>query len=146
MSGPVFVDTNVIVSARDGRFPTQQRHCEAWLKALAARRMMVISVQVLKEHRNALRRKLQLDDATAHSATRALFHWCTAPLDVAEVARAMDIERDYRTSWWDALIIASAKAAGCGFLLTEDAQWAATIAGVRIIDPSTAPEAVLGAA
>ncbi len=146
MSDRVFVDTNVIVSARDGRFPEQQAQCAAWLRALAATRSMVISPQVLKEHRNALRKKLRLEDAMAHSATRDLFRWCTAPLAASEIDAAMTIEARYKTSWWDALILASASAAKCAFLLTEDAQSSPAIEGVRIIDPSRAPEDILGAA
>jgi predicted nucleic acid-binding protein len=106
---------------------------------------MAINVQVLKEHRNALRAKLGLDVAVAHEATRRLFPWCSAPLDVAEVERAMTIERRYQTSWWDALIVASAVGGGCAYLLTEDAQASPVIAGVHVIDPATTqPEDILG--
>jgi predicted nucleic acid-binding protein len=62
-----------------------------------------------------------------------------------EVRRALDLVETRRMSWWDALILASAIGAGCTHLVTEDAQSAPMVEGVRIIDPFlVAPEEVLG--
>lgn len=63
-----------------------------------------------------------------------------------EVRRAVEIETQWKTSWWDALLLASAVSAKCTHFLTEDRQYAPEIEGVRILDPfAVAPEDVLGA-
>jgi predicted nucleic acid-binding protein len=67
-------------------------------------------------------------------------------MTAAEVDAALSFVDRWGISWWDALILASAKAAGCTHLLTEDAQSASVMEGVKIIDPFlVAPEDVLGA-
>lgn len=43
-------------------------------------------------------------------------------------------------SWWDALIVAAARDAGCELLLSEDLQEGQRIAGVEVVNPfKTAP-------
>jgi predicted nucleic acid-binding protein len=147
MSVRVYVDTNVWVYARDGRFPTQQAHAQAWLRSLARSGTMVVSPQVAKEHHSVAQRKLHLPQAAARRASEAILAWCDAPLTRSEIQRAFDIEARWKISWWDAVNLASALAAGCTHFLTEDAQSAPTIEGIRIVDPfHVAPEDLFGAA
>jgi predicted nucleic acid-binding protein len=49
--------------------------------------------------------------------------------------RARQIAERYRLAFYDALIVASARNAGCTLLLTEDLQAEAVIDGVRIRNP-----------
>lgn len=48
---------------------------------------------------------------------------------------AIDLCRLHELSFWDALVVRSASAAGCGRLLSEDMQDGQTIDGVRIENP-----------
>ena len=147
MSVRVYVDTNVWIYARDGRFPEQQARARAWLRSLGRSGAMIVSPQVAKEHHSVAQRKLGLPQAVARQASEAILAWCDAPLTRAEIVMAFDIEARWRTSWWDAVNLASALAARCTHFLTEDAQSAPVIEGLRIIDPfTTAPEELLGAA
>ena len=147
MSVRVYVDTNVWVYARDGRFPDKQARAQAWLRSLARSGAMVVSPQVAKEHHSVAQRKLGLPQAAARRASEAILAWCDAPLTRAELERALDIEARWKTSWWDAVNLASALAAHCTHFLTEDAQSAPVIEGLRLIDPLfIAPEDILGAA
>jgi predicted nucleic acid-binding protein len=38
-------------------------------------------------------------------------------------------------SWWDGLIVAAARVAGCGYLLTEDLRHGSELNGLRVVDP-----------
>ncbi len=50
----------------------------------------------------------------------------------------------YRLSYWDALIVAAAKAAACGYLLTEDLQAGQKLDGIEVVNPFLrGPESVL---
>ncbi len=49
--------------------------------------------------------------------------------------RAVDLARSHDFSFHDALIVASAHAAGCDTLLTEDFQAGRRIAGLTIVNP-----------
>lgn len=135
MSVLVFVDTNVLIYARDGRFPEKQARARAWLSALARASCMTISLQVIKEHHSVASRKLGLAPGAAAAATRDLLAWCTHADDQADVLAALDIQAKYKTSWWDALNLAAAIRLRATHFLIEDAQSAPMIEGVWIIDP-----------
>ncbi|HEV8167045.1 MAG TPA: VapC toxin family PIN domain ribonuclease, partial [Actinomycetota bacterium] len=54
----------------------------------------------------------------------------------AEVLEAgWNVEDRFGLSWWDGLIVAAARVAGCGYLLTEDLQHGSELDGLRVVDP-----------
>ncbi len=141
----LFLDSNVVIYSLDPRDPAKQNRCLQWLSLAAARNSLSISPQVCAESRSVAVRKLGLNPKVARQAIERLLPWCTAPMTAEEVRRALDLVETRRMSWWDALILASAIGAGCTHLVTEDAQSAPMVEGVRIIDPFlVAPEEVLG--
>jgi predicted nucleic acid-binding protein len=147
MTALILADTNVVLYSRDGRYPQKQSRCAAWLSRMAATRSLVISPQVAAEHQRNARLKLGESQSDAARTTRLLLNWCPLPTGPEVIQHALDIEARWRTSWWDALHLAYAVSARCTHFLTEDAQSAPVIEGVRIVDPFTAaPEDVLGAA
>ncbi|MBL8551421.1 MAG: PIN domain-containing protein [Hyphomonadaceae bacterium] len=142
----ILVDTNVVLYSLDRAAPLKQARCAAWLSALTAANSMAVSPQVCNETRSAAERKLKLPRERAQAAAVALLPWCTAPLGPNEVRAAVAIETRWKTSWWDAILLASAAAARCTHFLTEDTQSAPEIAGVRILNPfQAAPEDILRA-
>jgi len=48
---------------------------------------------------------------------------------------AMDAVADHGWSFWDAMIWATAKRAGCRLLISEDGQNGRTLGGVTIVNP-----------
>lgn len=142
----ILADTSVILYSRDGRYPDKQARCAAWLKALATRRALAISPQVAGEHQRNAQRKLGESQAKAAEATRLLLTACSLGITAIDVERALDLEARWRLQWWDAMHISYAISRGCSHFLTEDAQSAPVVEGVRIVDPFTAlPEDILGA-
>jgi predicted nucleic acid-binding protein len=130
-----FVDTNVWVYALDPADPAKQ----ATARRLLAREAqgLVVSPQVMGELYVTLTRRGRpaMDAATARIAVRHLGDLCVVPLEVRDVVRALELSADGQLAYWDALIVASARAAGCERLLTEDLAHGAVIDGVRIENP-----------
>jgi predicted nucleic acid-binding protein len=56
-------------------------------------------------------------------------------VDLDLILAAIDLSRLHSFSFWDALIVRAAAAAGCGLLLSEDLQHGQVVDGVRIEDP-----------
>lgn len=124
MSEPTFVDTNILVYARDSDQSRKQKIAAQCLGLLWQERTGRTSVQVLSEYYVTLTRKLKpgirADDAW--DDVQALMSWEPQALDGEVLERAREIERRYRTSWWDATIVAAAHMQSCKVLLSEDFQ------------------------
>jgi predicted nucleic acid-binding protein len=122
MNEPTFVDTNILVYARDSDQGRKQKTAAHCLSVLWQERTGRTSVQVLSEYYVTLTRKLKpgIRADEAWDDVQALMSWDPQPIDVEVLERAREIERRYRTSWWDATIVAAAHSQSCAVLLTED--------------------------
>ena len=125
-----FIDTNVLIYAQG-----------SGAKSEMARQVIlaggVISVQVLNEFAAVLRRKFRLEwtvIADSLADVRAALG-PVRPLDVEIHLHAVALARLHGFSFYDALIVASARAAGCDTLLTEDLQAGRRVAGLTIVNP-----------
>jgi predicted nucleic acid-binding protein len=56
-------------------------------------------------------------------------------VDAALLEQGWRIQDRYRLSFWDALIVAAARAASCRYLLTEDLQADQDLDGVVVVNP-----------
>jgi predicted nucleic acid-binding protein len=65
------------------------------------------------------------------------FAWRPQPVDVPLLGRAREIERRYRLSWWDSMIVGAAQLQDCAILLTEDLQDGAEFGLVTVRSPFT---------
>lgn len=137
MSETVFVDTNVLLYARDASEPVKQPRARAWLDTLWERQRGRLSHQVLNEYYVAATRKLQpgLDRETARADVRDLMAWRPVGLDSAMLEDAWWLEARFGLSFWDSLVVAGARAAGCRYLLTEDLQHGQDLDGMAVVDP-----------
>ena len=122
MTGPVFVDTNVFLYARDSRNPAKQAAAARWIEHLWRAQLGRTSMQVLAEYYVNLTRKLSpgMPAEDAWDDVSALLHWQPQPGDAALMLRGREVEQRFRLSWWDALVVAAAQLQGCTLLLTED--------------------------
>jgi predicted nucleic acid-binding protein len=134
---PVFVDTNVLVYARDTADPGKQAMASEWIAHLWDRGEGRLSLQVLQEYYVTTTRKLRpgLEPEEARADVLDLAAWSPAVADTQMVAAAWSIEDRFGLSFWDALIVAAAQVARCEVLLTEDLQHGMDLDGVRIVDP-----------
>jgi len=141
----VFVDTNVLLYARDDRYPDKQRAAVHWLATLAHREALIVSPQILGEFHNAiLRGRVGVDEAEMRRVIAALQPFSHGTTDLELIAQAWTIRKETAFQWWDCVILAAAIRAGCRYLLSEDYQHDRTVRGTTILNPFTVgPEAVM---
>ncbi len=139
MTAPVFVDTNVLVYARDARDPSKQELAAAWLERLWREHSGRTSMQILAEYYVTVTRKLEpgLSPEGAWDDVSALFAWRPQPIDEALMQRGRENERRHRLSWWDSLVVGAAQVQGCPLLLSEDLQDGGVYGGVTVRSPFT---------
>jgi predicted nucleic acid-binding protein len=139
MTGRCFVDTNILVYAHDASKGRKHERARALVEALWQSRSGVISTQVLQELRVNVQKK------TAHplgsKATRALIAdylaWQVVVNDGNAILEALDIQARFRVSFWDALVIQAAQAAGADILYSEDLSDGQRYGDLRVVNPLT---------
>ena len=137
MSANCFVDTNILVYARDSSEPEKQVLAEQWLTQLWQHELGRISTQVMNEYYVTVTQKLKpgLTIEQARSDLRALAVWQPLDISLTLIESAWDIQDQYAYSWWDTLIISSALFLDCRYLLSEDMQHEQSIGKLSIINP-----------
>jgi predicted nucleic acid-binding protein len=130
-----FFDTNILVYTDDQSAPAKQRRAIELVAEHRQLRTGVVSLQVLQEYFVTVTRKLQVDARVARRKVELLAEFDVASPEVSDVLASIDLHRLYQVSFWDALIVRSAKQAGCTVLLSEDMQHKREIDGVRILNP-----------
>jgi len=145
MTEPVFVDTNVLIYARDAAAGEKQSRAVRWMGHLWRAETGRVSVQVLQEYYVTVTRKLNpgLPEEEARKDVRDLMTWRPQAVGDAVLEGAWMIEDRFGLSFWDALIVAAAQVAGCRYLLTEDLQHGQELDGVVVqspflVDPASA--------
>ena len=139
MSAKVFVDTNILVYARDASEPDKQPRAEACLVALWESGRGCLSTQVLSEYHVTVTSRLKpgMSRESAWEDVEALFAWDPISVDAALQRQARQIENLYRFSWWDCMIVSAALTARARYLLTEDLQDGQRIEDLQIVNPFT---------
>lgn len=134
---PVFVDTNVLVYARDAGEPVKGPQAQAWLEHLWRTRDGRLSYQVLSEYYVTVTQKLDpgLSDDDARADVRNLLSWRPLVIDEAILEDAWALQDRHSLSLWDALILAAASAAQCDRLLSEDLSDGQRYGVVTVVNP-----------
>jgi len=130
-----FFDTNVLVYADDKASPAKQRRA---IELVAQQRRAgtgVVSLQVLQEYFVTVTRKLGVDARLARRKVELLAEFDVVAPELADILAAIDLHRLHGFSFWDALILRSAKQAGCRVLFSEDFQDQRELDGVRVVNP-----------
>jgi predicted nucleic acid-binding protein len=135
MSDRVFIDTNIFVYADDRAAKTKRVRARRVLSELIRTRRAVVSTQVMQEYFAAAIKKLGLSPERARLRVERLDRLEVVLIRPELIFGAIDLCRLHALSFWDALVVRSASAAGCGRLLSEDLQDGQTIDGVRIENP-----------
>ena len=130
-----FFDTNVLVYADDLDNAAKQRRAVELFNEHRRSRTGVVSMQVLQEYFVTVTRKLQIDARDARRRVELLSKFDVVVPEPSDVLAAIDLHRLHGISFWDAMIVRSAKQAGCRILLSEDMQAEREIDGVQIVNP-----------
>lgn len=120
MIGPVFVDADVLLYARDDAQPMKRLRARAWLEILWRHRLGRTSTQVLAEYYVNAIRNLDYSPRAAWRDVEMYLAWRPLPLDAEVMSEAREIERRHRLPWWDSMALAAARLQGCVLMLSED--------------------------
>jgi len=132
-----FVDTNVLVYAHDVTAGDKHARARALVEELWRTRDGCLSVQVLQEFFVTTTRKIPrpLDVRTAKRIIDDLARWHVHAPAASDVLAAIDIHHRTVTSFWDAMILRSAKELDCQTLHSEDFNHGQVYEGVRVRNP-----------
>jgi predicted nucleic acid-binding protein len=129
-----FVDSNVWLYALvRGGDPAKRRLGVAAVTSGAC----VVSSQVINEVCVNLIRKAGFDDLRIERLVKAFYRRCVVmPVSEAVLLSACRMRGRYSLSYWDSIIVATAQAAGCTRLLSEDMCAGQVIEGsLTIVNP-----------
>jgi len=139
MTDLYFVDTNILVYARDATHSAKHSQARTWLEHLWTTRTGRISTQVLKEYYQVVTRRLKpgLPREQARADIRDLWTWEPVETDQEVFEQAWSLEDRLNYNWWDLLILAAALRGNCTYVLSEDLQNDQTIDNLKILNPFT---------
>lgn len=132
----VFLDTNILLYSISSQPGEAQKRQIA--ETLLDRSDCFLSVQVFQEfYAQATRpsRPDALNHADAVSLLQAWRRFQIVDNSLSLFDHAMEIRRSTQYSIWDCSILASAQAAGCDVLFSEDLAHGRAIGGVTIVNP-----------
>jgi len=137
-----FVDANVLVYAFDSSAGQKREAAQALLERLWDSNTGCVSIQVLQEFFVTITKKvaqpLPVEEATAR--IRDFAAWRVFAPAANDVLAAIDLHRQAKIGFWDAMIVLAAAESGCDVLWTEDLNDGQVLRGVRIRNPFTDSE------
>ncbi|HTZ82072.1 MAG TPA: PIN domain-containing protein [Candidatus Acidoferrales bacterium] len=138
MNDRFFLDTNVFVYEVDPRDRTKCQRASELIDSAVGSKRGVVSYQVVQEFFNvALTRfakPFSLSEAEDYLSLtfKPILAVHSSPRLFAD---ALQVQTQYRFSWYDSLIVAAAQQAECSVLYTEDMQPGQRIGNLKIENP-----------
>ena len=137
MSARTFVDTGVLVYAHDRSAGGKHDRAKEVVSQLWHERSGVLSTQVLQELYVNLRKVAAkpLPRSQAKQLLAEYLTWEVVVNDGQSILEALELEERYRISFWDAMIVQAANAAGVESLCTEELNHGQRYGSVVVINP-----------
>lgn len=133
-AGRSFVDTNVLLYMQ-GSDPSKQATATGLFKQELLAGRIVLSTQVVQEFYVVGLRKLQIPPQVLRTLVSGFLELPLVAIEATHIRRALEVEEEYRISFWDALILAAAEASGATILYTEDLNHRQLYGSVRVENP-----------
>lgn len=130
-----FLDTNVLIYAVDRADAAKQHTALELIARHAKERTGVISTQVLQEFYSAATRKLGIQPLQARQHLRDFGVFDIVQVTPEIIEEGVNCSILNTISFWDGLIVASATAANCVELLSEDLANHQIMQGVTVRNP-----------
>ena len=122
-------DTNILIYAVNTDAPEKHQIASSLLEA-ATQKDCLLTLQAIGEFFNATRRKGLASMDEVITITRVWQQIFTVvPADQDTFNEAVEYVRDHNISFWDAMLWANAKQAGCAYVLSEDMQHGRRLGG-----------------
>lgn len=137
MSASKFVDTNILVYAHDVGAGVKHERAMALVAALWQSGEGAVSTQILQEFFVNVTRKCAHPPTAieAQSWVADYLQWQVVVNDGAAILEAIDLQTRYQLSFWDALVVQAAHAAGAELLYSEDLNHGQLYGSVRVENP-----------
>ncbi|MCL5982043.1 MAG: PIN domain-containing protein [Firmicutes bacterium] len=132
-----FVDTNILIYAYDVSSAEKHQRALTLVSKLWDSGKGCLSIQVLQEFYVNLTQKIP-HPLTPLKTTRIIDdygQWRLHKPELRSVIEAIYIQQRHKISFWDAMIICSAKEMGCKNIWTEDLHPNQTYEGIRVVNP-----------
>jgi predicted nucleic acid-binding protein len=130
-----FFDTNVLLYWIDGRNTAKQEAAREWVLAAWEGGQARVSWQVLNEFYANAAGKLKAPVREARAMVEVFAKLAPGDFNLGLIRRAWHWVDRAGVSYWDGLILASAEAAGCAYLLSEDFQSGRKYGEVTVVNP-----------
>lgn len=131
-----FADTNVLLYSVSTVASESAKAAKA--RVLLGCRDLTLSVQVLQEFYVQATRTSRTDPLTHDEAMGFIRAWRRFPtqeITLAVLDDALVTKARFQISYWDAAIIAAARASGCTEVLSEDLNEGQDYGGLRVVNP-----------
>jgi predicted nucleic acid-binding protein len=132
-----FLDTNILVYAHDQSAGEKHHVAVDLIRGVWETGNGCLSVQVLQEFYVTVTRKVarQLPIEEAVEIIRDLSFWQVHTPTAEDVLGAIDVQRHYKVSFWDAMVIHSAKCLSCKVIWSEDLSDGQAYENVQVKNP-----------
>jgi len=132
-----FVDAHILVYAHDRNAREKRERAISLVTTLWEKRQGVISLQILSEFFVTVTQKIQ--PSTSLDSVKAVMQhlscWYVVEPNRQSIVSAMEILERHSLSYWDAMVLQSAKQANVQILWTENLSHGQTIEGIQIQNP-----------
>jgi predicted nucleic acid-binding protein len=132
-----FVDSNVLVYAYDLSQGEKHEQAKALLLSIWESGLGCVSIQVLQEFFVNVTRRSQspLLPEQASPVIHDFSDWKVHRPGIKDILAAINLHQRYQISFWDAMILQSARQSGCGIVWSEDLSEDEDYAGVKVVNP-----------
>lgn len=135
MKGKVFVDSNILVYQFSETEPEKSELANSLLLELMSENRMVWSTQVIQEFYAVMTKKYKVPSLQVKKIIEA-YSSAECVINTPEIInKAIDIQILNTLSFWDSLVLSSAKNANCTTLLSEDMNAGQFVNGILITNP-----------
>jgi predicted nucleic acid-binding protein len=132
-----FADSNVLVYAYDLSQGEKHGQAKALLLSLWESGLGCLSIQVLQEFYVSvtLKSEFPLSPEQAAQVIHDFSDWMVHRPRIKDVVSAIELHQRYQISFWEAMILQSARQSGCGVLWSEDLSDSQDYGGVKVTNP-----------
>jgi len=138
MKDRYFIDTNIFVYLHDSTSQDKQKKSADIIDKALKENCGIVSYQVVQEFINVVETKIknkEIQDNLKYFLVNCLYPLCHIFVDFELYDLAIDLKRKNKLSFYDALIVASAKRGECNILYTEDLHAGKFDKDLAIINP-----------
>ena len=135
MKGKIFLDANILVYLFSTTEVVKSEQINTIIQTYSDKNQLVWSTQVIQEFYAVMFRKYNVPSLQIKKIIDTFSHLECVVNDVAIIKNAIDIQVINQLSFWDSLIISSAKTSKCTYLLSEDLNAGQRIEGIQVVNP-----------